>query len=92
MLTRVAQDAERALRAVEQSRALGEDDGVVAARDLLRNLIGLDFDVDRDGVPRLHVGTRPGRIISTVDPDLKVRVGSSITQAMEQVRTISSPS
>jgi hypothetical protein len=71
MLTRVAQDAERALQAVEQSRELGKDDGVVAARDLLRDLIGQDFDVDQDGVPRLHVGTRQGRIISTVDPEMR---------------------
>jgi len=71
MLTRVAQDAERALQAVEQSDELGEDDNVVEARALLRDLIGQDFDIDDDGVPRLHVGTRQGRIISTVDPEMR---------------------
>ena len=29
-----------------------------AAHDLLRELIGQDFDIDQDGVPRLHRGTR----------------------------------
>jgi hypothetical protein len=34
-------------------------------------LVGQDFDVDADGVPRLHRGTRPGRILSTVDPEMR---------------------
>jgi Transposase domain (DUF772) len=58
MLSRVAQDAERALRAVEQ---------VEVAHKLLRELIGQDFDVDSGGVPRLHRGTRAGRILSVHD-------------------------
>jgi hypothetical protein len=44
---------------------------VKAAHALLRELIGQDFDVDQDGVPRLHRGTRSGRIISTVDPEMR---------------------
>ena len=71
MLTRVAQDAERALRAVEQAEALLEDEGVTEAHTLLRELVGQDFDVDDDGVPRLHHGTRSGRTISTVDPEMR---------------------
>src|SRR5919201_19086 len=71
MLTRVAQDAERALRAVEQADGLLGDEAVKAAHDLLRALVGQDFDVDDDGVPRLHRGTRPGRIISTVDVEMR---------------------
>ena len=67
MLTRVAQDAERALEAVEQAEGLLGDEQVKAAHDLLRELIGQDFDIDQDGVPRLHRGTRGDRIISTVD-------------------------
>ena len=42
-----------------------------AAHDLLRELIGQDFDIDQDGVPRLHRGTRSDRIISTVDPEMR---------------------
>ena len=71
MLTRVAQDAERALCAVEQAEGLLDDEAVAEARQLLRDLIGQDFDVDDDGVPRLHRGTRQGRIISTVDPEMR---------------------
>jgi hypothetical protein len=71
MLTRVAQDAERALEAVEDAEGLLDDDGVKAGHKLLRELIGQDFDIDRDGVPRLHRGTRSDRIISTVDTETR---------------------
>src|SRR3954447_24272611 len=71
MLTRVAEDAERALRAVEQADGLLADEAVVAAQRRVRELIGEDFDVDDDGVPRLHRGTRSGRIISTVDTEMR---------------------
>jgi hypothetical protein len=37
----------------------------------LRELIGQDFDVDDDDVPRLHRGTAAGRIISTVDTEMR---------------------
>jgi transposase len=71
MLTRVAQDAERALRAVEHAEGLSQDEAVAEAHRLLRELVGQDFEVDDDGVPRLHRGTRQGRIISTVDPEMR---------------------
>jgi hypothetical protein len=71
MLTRVAQDAERALEAVEQAEELLDDESVTAAHDLLRELIGQDFDIDEDGVPRLHRGTASGRIISTIDTEMR---------------------
>jgi transposase len=80
MLTRVAQDAERALEAVEQADGLLDDETVKAAHDLLRELVGQDFDVDPDGVPRLHRGTRTGRIISTVDPEMRHGRKSSQTR------------
>ena len=59
MLTRVAQDAERALRAVEQAEGLLEDEAIAEAHQLLGELIGQDLDVDDEGVPRLHAA--PGR-------------------------------
>jgi hypothetical protein len=71
MLTRVAQDAERALRAVERAGDLLEDEAVEQAHELLRELIGQDFDVDGDGVPRPHRGTRQGRIVSVQDPEMR---------------------
>jgi transposase len=71
MLTRVAQDAERALRAVERAPELVEAERVGQAHRVLRELVGQDFDVDDDGVPRLHRGTRPDRILSLVDPEMR---------------------
>jgi transposase len=71
MLTRVAQDAERALAAVEQAEGLLDDEAVNAAHDLLRELVGQDFEIDPDGVPRLHRGTAAGRIISTIDTEMR---------------------
>jgi hypothetical protein len=71
MLTRVAEDAERALQAVEQAGGLLADETVAEAQRLLRELIGQDFDVDETGIPRLHRGTRADRIISTVDPEMR---------------------
>jgi len=71
MLSRVAEDAERALRAVEHADGLLGEDAVAAAHWLLRELIGQDFESDDDGVPKLHRGTRAGRIISTVDPEMR---------------------
>jgi hypothetical protein len=49
----------------------GDDEQVAAAHGLLRELIGQDFEVDQDGVPRLHRGTRQDRIISTLDPEMR---------------------
>jgi transposase len=71
MLTRVARDAERALRAVEAADGLLDEEAIGDAQRLLRELVGQDFDVDADGVPRLHRGTRADRIISTVDPQMR---------------------
>src|SRR3954465_4402240 len=71
MLTRVAQDAERALRAVEQADGLLDNDAVAEAQRLLRELVGQDFDIDQDGVPRLHRGTRADAICSMVDSEMR---------------------
>jgi len=59
------------MRAVEQTDGLMEDEQVAEAHALLRDLIGQDFDIDDDGVPRLHHGTRQDRIVSTVDPEMR---------------------
>lgn len=71
MLTRVAEDAERALSALDRADGLLEDERVAEAHRLLRELVGQDFEIDDQGVPRLHRGTRAGRIISTVDPEMR---------------------
>jgi len=80
MLTRVAEDAERVLRAVEAADGLLEDERVTDGHRLLRELIGQDFDIDEDGVPRLHRGTRSDRIISTVDTEMRHGRKSSQTR------------
>lgn len=71
MLSRVAQDAERALRAVEREPDLARAEAVAEAAGLLRELVGQDFKVDEEGVPRLRRGTAPGRIISVHDPEIR---------------------
>jgi transposase len=71
MLTRVAQDAELAARAVERADGLLDQEPVRVAHTLLRELIGQDFETDDDGVPRLRRGTAAGRVISTVDPEMR---------------------
>jgi hypothetical protein len=71
MLTRVAQDARRALTAVEQADGLLGDERVADAHRLLGELVGQDFDIDDDGVPRLHRGTASGRVISAVDTEMR---------------------
>jgi len=94
MLTRVAQDAERALRAVEQADGLLDDEPVAEAHQLLRELVGQDFDIDDDGVPRLHRGTALGRIISTARPPsseaLRARLlASTLASRRRDARTAS---
>lgn len=71
MLTRVARDAERALRAVEQTPELISSAEVSEAARLLRELIGQDFEVDSGGIPRLRRKVSQGRIISGHDPEMR---------------------
>jgi hypothetical protein len=80
MLTLVAQDAERALRSIEHVDGLLEDEQIKAAHELLRELIGQDFDIEEDAVPRLRRGTRSDRIISTVDTEMRHGRESSRTR------------
>jgi transposase len=71
LLTRVAQDAERTLRAVESEPELAACEPVLEAARLLRELIGQDFEVDEDDVPRLRRGTAKDRILSVHDPEMR---------------------
>jgi transposase len=70
LLTRVAQDAERALRAVERVPELALAEPVAEAARLLRELIGQDFELDEEAVPRLRRGTSKDRILSVHDPKM----------------------
>src|SRR6266511_863412 len=78
MLTEVAQDAERALRAVEEAELMSAGE-VAEAHRLLREIVGQDFCVDEDDVPRLRRGVAPGRILSLVDPEMRHGRKSSAT-------------
>jgi len=71
LVTRVAQDAERTLRAVAQVAELAQRGPVAAAAALLRELIGQDFELDEDDVPRLRRGTAKKRILSVHDPEMR---------------------
>jgi len=71
LLARVAQDGERALRAVAAEPELAGCEPVVEAARLLRELIGQDFEVDEDDVPRLRRGTSADRILSVHDPEMR---------------------
>jgi hypothetical protein len=71
LLTRVAKDAERALAAVERVPELAAADAVAEAAQLLRELIGQDFELDEEDVPRLSRGTAKDRILSVHDPEMR---------------------
>jgi transposase len=74
ILVRVATDAQRALRAVEQDPGLVADETVGAAAGLLAEIVGQEFeladDQDPDG-PRPRGGRRSRQIISAHDPEMR---------------------
>lgn len=71
LLTRVAEDAERALRAVASEPQFAAAEPVAEAAALLRELIGQDFEVDDEDVPRLRRGTAKDRILSVHDTEMR---------------------
>ena len=71
ILTRVAQDAERALRAVEAEPDLLGEEAVAEAHRLLREIVGQDFQADEDDVPRLRRGIARDRVLSVHDPEMR---------------------
>jgi transposase len=71
MLTEVAQDARRALRAIGAEPDLAGDPKVAEALSLLGDLVGQDFEIDEDDTPRLRREVAHGRILSVVDPEMR---------------------
>jgi transposase len=71
LLGEIARDAERALRAVETDEVLAATDEVAAAAALLREIIGQEFEVADDEVPRLRGGRRVRAIASAHDPEMR---------------------
>ena len=71
LLTRVAEDAGRALCAVEQVPELARAELVAEAASLLRELVGQDFELGEDDVPRRRRGTARDRILSVHDVEMR---------------------
>jgi Transposase DDE domain len=71
LLAEVARDAERALRAVEEDAELAADAAIAEAARLLREIVGQEFEVEDDEVPRPRRGRRTRRIVSAHDPEMR---------------------
>src|SRR6266511_2569335 len=71
LLAEVARDAERAVRAVEADEQLIAADEVAEAARLLREIIGQEFEVADDEVPRVRGGRRVRQILSAHDPEMR---------------------
>jgi transposase len=71
LLGEIARDAERALRAVEQDDELISREKIAAAAELLREIVGQEFEVEDDEVPRLRRGRRTRQILSAHDPEMR---------------------
>ena len=71
LLVEVAMDAARALQAVETDPELIALPEVAEAARLLREIIGQEFDVGDDEVPRVRRGRRVRQIVSAHDPEMR---------------------
>ena len=71
LLSEVARDAERALRAVEAGDELLAAPAVAEAASVLREIIGQEFAVADDDVPRVRGGRRGRQILSAHDPEMR---------------------
>jgi Transposase domain (DUF772)/Transposase DDE domain len=71
LLAEVARDAVRALRAVEEDEELAAEAEIAEATKLLREIVGQEFEVGHDEVPRPHRGRRTRQIVSAHDPEMR---------------------
>lgn len=71
MLSQIAADARAAAAAARAEPDLVAAPAVAQALALLEQLIGQDFEVDQDDIPRLRRGVAAGRIVSVVDPEMR---------------------
>ena len=71
LLTEVALDAERALRAVEACEELMAAGEVAESVRLLRDIVGQEFEVKDDEVPRVRRGRGVRQIVSAHDPEMR---------------------
>ena len=71
LLGDVARDAQRALHAVQGNEALTADEHVAEAARVLGEIIGQEYDVDEDEIPRPRGGRRVRQIVSALDPEMR---------------------
>jgi transposase len=71
LLTEVAVDAARAARAVEACEELMAVEAVAEAAGLLREIVGQEFEVEDDEIPRVRRGRRMRQIVSAHDPEMR---------------------
>jgi len=71
LLVEVAMDAARALQAVESDPELMAAGQVAEAATLLREIIGQEFEVADDDVPRVRRGRGVRQIVSAHDPEMR---------------------
>jgi hypothetical protein len=71
LLGEIALDAERALRAVSEDDELIADERIAAAARLLREIVGQEFALADDEVPRPRGGRRGRQILSADDPEMR---------------------
>lgn len=71
LLAEIATDAVRALRAVEEDTELAARAEIAEAARLLREIVGQEFEVQDDEVPRPRRGRRTRQIVSAHDPEMR---------------------
>jgi hypothetical protein len=71
LLAAVARDAVRALRAVEGDGELIAAEAVAEAARLLREVVGQEFEVEDDDVPRPRGGRQTRQIVSAHEPEMR---------------------
>src|SRR5712691_11495533 len=71
LLAEVARDAGRALRAVEADDELMAAPAIAEAASVLREIIGQEFAVADDEVPRARGGRRGRQIVSAHEPEMR---------------------
>jgi Transposase DDE domain len=71
LLIEVARDGARALQAVQHDQELIAEERVAEAARLLREIIGQEFDVADQDVPRLRGARRSRQILSAHDPEMR---------------------
>jgi transposase len=71
LLGELALDAARALRAVEQDNELSADERVATAARVLGEIVGQEFELQDDELPRPRGGRRGRQIVSAEDPEMR---------------------